>query len=103
MEAVAEKKRRSHLNRRAMPKGVQITDNDIRDIFEPLSRHAQLTTRQLVAFGARHPIITKTRLGELWYSRYEQHGFGRVGRQRLSQPGDRGKTRPARPEEPRNI
>jgi IS5 family transposase len=23
-----------------------------------------------------------------------QHGFGRVGRQRLSQPGDRGKTRP---------
>jgi Transposase DDE domain len=33
-------------------------------------------------------------------SRYEQHGFGRVGRQRLSQPGDRGKTRPTRPEEP---
>ncbi|HEY8033678.1 MAG TPA: replication-relaxation family protein [Methylocella sp.] len=67
MEAVAEKKRRSHLNRRAMPKGVQITDNDIRDIFEPLSRHAQLTTRQLVAFGARNPIITKARLGELWH------------------------------------
>ena len=29
-----------------------------------------------------------------------QPGFGRVGRQRLSQPGDRGKTRPTRPEEP---
>jgi hypothetical protein len=34
------------------------------------------------------------------YSRYAQPGFGRVGRQRRSQPGDRGKTRPARPEEP---
>jgi hypothetical protein len=50
-----------------MTKSVQITDNDIRDIFEPLSRHAQLTTRQLVAFGARNPIITKARLGELWH------------------------------------
>lgn len=50
-----------------MTKGVQITDNDIRDIFEPLARHAQLTTRQLVAFGTRNPIITKARLGELWH------------------------------------
>lgn len=50
-----------------MRKGVRITDNDIRDIFEPLARHAQLTTRQLVAFGARNPIITKARLGELWH------------------------------------
>ncbi|WP_227967427.1 replication-relaxation family protein [Methylocystis sp. WRRC1] len=46
---------------------MRITDNDIRDIFEPLSRHAQLTTRQLVAFGARHPILTKARLGALWH------------------------------------
>lgn len=67
MEIALAQKRRSHLNRRAMPKGVQITGNDIRDIFEPLTRHAQLTTRQLVAFGARHPIITKARLGELWH------------------------------------
>lgn len=51
-----------------MQKGIQITDNDIRDIFEPLSRHAQLTTRQLVAFGLRHPVITKARLGELWHA-----------------------------------
>src|SRR4030088_2227616 len=36
-------------------------------------------------------------------SRYEQHGFGRVGRQRLSQPGDRRKTRPTRPEEPHSL
>jgi len=67
MEAATDHKRRSHLTRRAMRKGVQITDNDIRDIFEPLSRHAQLTTRQLVAYGARNPIITKARLGELWH------------------------------------
>jgi hypothetical protein len=67
MATALDQKRRSHLNRRAMAKGVQITDNDIRDIFEPLARHAQLTTRQLVAFGARNPIITKARLGELWH------------------------------------
>jgi hypothetical protein len=46
---------------------VQITEADVRDIFEPLARHAQLTTRQLVAFGTRHPITTKARLGELWH------------------------------------
>jgi hypothetical protein len=67
MEPAIDHKRRSHLNRRAMARGVQITDNDIRDIFEPLSRHAQLTTRQLVAFGARHPNLTKARLGALWH------------------------------------
>lgn len=42
-------------------------DADIRDIFEPLARHRRLTTRQLVAFGARHPILTKARLGLLWH------------------------------------
>ncbi len=67
METAADHKRRSHLNRRAMTKSVQITGNDIRDIFEPLARHGQLTTRQLVAFGARNPIITRARLGELWH------------------------------------
>lgn len=68
MEAARDDKRRSHLNRRAMRKGVEITDNDVRDIFEPLSRYAQLTTRQLVAYGARNPIISKARMGELWHS-----------------------------------
>jgi hypothetical protein len=72
MEAALDRKRRSHLSRRAMAKGVQITDNDIRDIFEPLSRHAQFTTRQLVAFGSRHPVITKARLGELWHATERQ-------------------------------
>jgi hypothetical protein len=67
MEPAIDRKRRSHLARRVMAKRVQITDNDVRDIFEPLARHAQLTTRQLVAFGARNPIFTKARLGELWH------------------------------------
>ena len=44
-----------------------ITERDILDIFEPLSRHAQLTTSQLVAYGRRYPTITKARLGELWH------------------------------------
>src|SRR5665213_359822 len=61
-------KRRSHLNRRVMEKGVVITERDILDIFEPLSRHAQLTTSQLVAYGRRYPTITKARLGELWHA-----------------------------------
>lgn len=67
MPKVSSSKRRSHLTRSATAKGVKITDRDIFDIFEPLSRHAQLTTRQLVAFGSRYPTITKARLGELWH------------------------------------
>lgn len=67
MQPVKAFKRRSHLTRSATGKGVQITDRDIIHIFEPLSRHAQLTTRQLVAFGSRYPTITKARLGELWH------------------------------------
>ena len=51
-----------------MAAGVQITDNDIRDIFEPLARHRQLTTRQLVAYGTRHPVASKLRLGALWHA-----------------------------------
>lgn len=68
MHKPATLKRRSHVNRTAAKKNVQITDRDILDIFEPLSRHAQLTTRQLVAFGSRYPTITKGRLGELWHA-----------------------------------
>ena len=63
-----ESKRRSHLTRRVKPKRIEITDNDIRDIFEPLARHSQLTTRQLISFGTRHPVITKARLSELWHA-----------------------------------
>ncbi len=50
-----------------MANRIRITDADIRDIFEPLARRPRLTTRQLVAFGARHPIITTARLGALWH------------------------------------
>jgi hypothetical protein len=67
MEPATNHKRRSHLSRQTKAKRLHITDNDIRDIFEPLARHRRLTTRQLVAFGARHPIITKARLGALWH------------------------------------
>jgi len=67
MPSIISTKRRSHLTRSATGKGLKITDRDILDIFEPLSRHAQLTTRQLVAFGSRYPTITKARLGELWH------------------------------------
>jgi len=65
-------KHRSHLVRQATAKCLQITRHDICDIFEPLARHAQLTTRQLVAFGSRHPITTKARLGELWHLTADQ-------------------------------
>jgi Replication-relaxation len=61
-------RRRSHLVRQARGKRIEIADNDVRDVFEPLSRHKQLTTRQLVVFGSRHPLVTKARLGELWHA-----------------------------------
>src|SRR5580658_9102195 len=67
MQPEFQHKRRSHLSRREPGRRVQITDADVRDIFEPLARHRRLTTRQLVAFGARHPILTKARLGYLWH------------------------------------
>jgi hypothetical protein len=67
MQSAKENKRRSHLARRVPSKQVRITEADVRDIFEPLARHRRLTTRQLVAFGLRHPIITKARLGLLWH------------------------------------
>jgi hypothetical protein len=44
-----------------------ITDNDIFGIFEPLSRHAQLTTKQLVAFDRRHASTTRSRLTDLYH------------------------------------
>ena len=80
MHIAIDPKRRSHLSRRAMTKRVQITDNDIQDIFEPLARHSQLTTRQLVAFGRRNPIITKARLGEVWHvtERQRSHWLHRL-------------------------
>lgn len=68
MKPETTRQRRSHLERQALDRGIRVTDADIRDIFEPLARYAQLTTRQLIAFGSRHPVITRARLGELWHS-----------------------------------
>jgi hypothetical protein len=68
MQTATQHQRRSHLSRRIPDRGIRTTEADIHDILEPLARHCRLTTRQLVAFGARHPIITKARLGALWHS-----------------------------------
>src|ERR1700761_7397646 len=68
MQPETQPKRRSHLSRRLPSKQIKITEDDARDIFEPLARHRRLSTRQLVAFGSRHPIITKARLGYLWHA-----------------------------------
>ncbi len=48
-----------------------ITDNDVFGIFEPLSRHAQLTTKQIVAFDRRHASNTRNRLTDLYHERGE--------------------------------
>jgi hypothetical protein len=81
----AKPRRRSHLVRQARGTRIEITDKDIRDIFEPLSRHKQLTTRQLVGFGSRHPLVTKQRLGELWHATEGQasHWLHRVNEDML--------------------
>lgn len=45
----------------------KITDNDIYGVFEPLSRYALLTTKQLVAFDRRYPQRTRDRLTALFH------------------------------------
>lgn len=76
MRSLTPTRRRSRLIRSAPRKQVQITDGDLFDIFEPLARHAQLTTRQLVAYGSRYPTITKARLSELWHvTENESHHY----------------------------
>ena len=51
------------------PNGRQtlVTDNDVLGIFEPLSRHAQLTTKQLVAFDPRYATTVRNRLTDLYH------------------------------------
>jgi hypothetical protein len=48
-------------------KRTAITDNDIFGIFEPLSRHAQLTTKQIVAFDRRYESKARNRLTTLYH------------------------------------
>ena len=52
-------------------KRTAITDNDILGIFEPLSRHAQLTTKQIVAFDRRYESKTRNRLTDLYHEEGE--------------------------------
>jgi hypothetical protein len=48
-------------------KRTAITKNDIFGIFEPLSRHAQLTTKQIVAFDRRYESKTRNRVTDLYH------------------------------------
>src|SRR5579863_4971731 len=57
-------------------KRTAITDNDIFGIFEPLSRHAQLTTKQIVAFDRRYESKTRNRLTDLYHE--EGHWLERL-------------------------
>jgi hypothetical protein len=50
---------------------MRITDNDIIGIFEPLSRHAQLSTKQIVAFDPRHASTVRSRLTDLYHQEGE--------------------------------
>ena len=58
---------------RPTPRGKRtaITDNDIFGIFDPLSRHAQLTTKQIVAFDRRYESKTRNRLTDLYHEEGE--------------------------------
>jgi hypothetical protein len=55
----------------------EITNNDIYGIFEPLSRYAQLTTKQLVAYDRRYSTKTRKRLTDLFHE--EGRWLGRLG------------------------
>lgn len=67
MEASNSRKRRSRSQPTPIGRLTRITENDIFGIFEPLSRHAQLTTKQLVAFDSRHASNTRNRLTDLYH------------------------------------
>ena len=61
--------RKHRLRSTPQPSGKRttITEHDIFGIFEPLSRHAQLTTKQLVAFDRRCDSKTRNRLTDLYH------------------------------------
>jgi hypothetical protein len=61
-------------------KRIEITDNDIFGIFEPLARYGHLTTKQLKAYDKRHITKTGNRLTDLYHesagqylSRFSEH------------------------------
>ena len=67
METSTLKKNRPRSRPTPSGKRTAITDNDIFGIFEPLSRHAQLTTKQIVAFDRRYESKTRNRLTDLYH------------------------------------
>jgi hypothetical protein len=67
MKTSLSRKKRSRSYPTPSGKRTTITDNDIFGIFEPLSRHAQLTTKQLVAFDRRYASKTRNRLTDLYH------------------------------------
>ena len=68
---IISSKRRPRTKPTPSGKRTTITDNDVFGIFEPLSRYAQLTTKQLVAFDQRCASKTRNRLTDLYH---EQEG-----------------------------
>jgi hypothetical protein len=69
METSSSRKNRSRSQPTPRGKRTTITDNDIFGIFEPLSRHAQLTTKQIVAFDRRYETKTRNRLTHLYHEK----------------------------------
>lgn len=67
MENASAKRNRPRFRPTPSGKINTITDNDLYGVFEPLSRYAQLTTKQLVAFGSRYPSKTRNRLTDLFH------------------------------------
>src|SRR5271154_2684016 len=68
METPAPRKHRPRSQPTSNGRNTLITDNDIFGIFEPLSRHAQLTTKQLVAFDPRYASTTRNRLTDIYHA-----------------------------------
>ncbi len=71
METSTARKRRPRSQPIPNGRRTLITDNDIFGIFEPLSRHAQLTTKQLIAFDSRHASTVRNRLTDLYHAEGE--------------------------------
>ena len=67
METTSTRKNRSRSRPTPSGKRTRITGHDIFGIFEPLSRHSQLTTKQLVAFDRRYASKTRNRLTDLFH------------------------------------
>jgi len=67
METSPFRKKRPRSSPTPSGKRTAITDNDIFGIFEPLSRHAHLTTKQIVAFDRRCNSKTRNRLTDLYH------------------------------------